>query len=212
MLLSKLVYLCVKSAILFDDKDFTYEAFVEGSYDEDPDYSQNINNIFIPINEAIARLSDTEKIPYVVNGIDFSDLEDKIVLPFSKLEKPVKQIISVAQLYGGQYRTLAWRPFGQNQILISSYIDPSKKIYVEYKEDVKHFDSTNFNEDMKDYGITDSMCNFIMEYSQGRLTENVSADLANMHITRSEQYFANISFVTSAFNQENVESVFTIGN
>lgn len=224
MLLSKLVYLTVKNAIYYDDKSFNFLNFKMRKFDENPDYAQNMINSFTPINEAISRLSDLDRIPYVVEQVAINDISGGII-NFSKLGKNVKQIVSVAQQYGSAYRTLEWRPFGLNQIKIFDYINPAKPVFVEYKEDIPQFDEDSFvyeysgdtetyssDIELRYYGITDSMCNFIMEYAEGKLNEPVAAELANMHITRAEQYFQNITAVVSAFPQREIEVKFGIGD
>ena len=122
MLLSKLVYLAIKNITYFDDMAFTYEAFLQGKYNQDSDYATNINNIFTPINEAISRLSDLERIPYRVESVNVSLIENNILL-FNKLNHNVKQVISVAQVYGSNYRPLEWRVFGGDAIKIDDYIE-----------------------------------------------------------------------------------------
>lgn len=69
MLLSKLVFLSVKNVIYLDDTSFNYEGFINGDFDNDVDYATNINNVFSPLNEAIGRLSDLERIPYIVEEV-----------------------------------------------------------------------------------------------------------------------------------------------
>ena len=65
---------------------------------------------------------------------------------------------------------------------------------------------------LKEYGITDSMCNYIIEYVKGKLFEQENPDVANMHITRAEQYFNNIKPSTSAFSQQVVRTVYGVGD
>jgi len=229
MLLSKLVYLTVKNTVYFDDKSFNFQNFKRQAFEDSPDYAQNIVNAFTPINEAIARLSDLEKIPYRVDEVAVSDISNGVI-QFAKLKKPVKEIVSVAQLYGdSEYRLLEWRAFGIDQIRVASPIDPYRPVVVEYKEDIPQFDESSYDYgfeieggeyietysddvELKDFGITDSMCNFIMEYAQGKLNEPMAAELANMHITRAEQYFKNITPVQSAFVQRVVQPMYTIGD
>lgn len=230
MLLSKLVYQAIKNVTFYDDTAFTYEAFLQGKYDNDSDYANAINNIFIPINEALARLSDLERVPYVIESVSLSQLQDKGILPLSALNKEVKQVMGIAQLYGAQARVLEFHVFGLDKIRIADYIDESKPIYVEYKEDIPHFDRSNFRynyvenangvlvldqasvEDvnLREYGINDSIANYIMEYAMGKLSEQISPELANMHITRSEQYFVNVNPVKASFVQTGVSVKFGI--
>lgn len=228
MKLSKLIYLAVKNVIYFDDMSFTYEAFLQGSFDEDPDYSINIQNAFSPLNEALSRLSDLERIPYrvetlenIVNGIaDLSNLSHK-----------VKEVISVAQTSGNRTLKIVNRPFGVDKVMLASPYNRRFPVYIEYKEDLPVFSRDDFEYytlndeglpellpadqirdiELNDYGISNSMCNYLMEYMAGRLNEPTAAELANMHITRAEQYFNNIAPVHSAFAQEAVQSCYKIG-
>ena len=203
MLLSKLVYLAVKNTTYYDDETFTFTAFMDGNFDKTPEYALEINNVFLPINEAIARLSDLERIPYKVDEVNKSLLGENNILDISSL--PVKEIISVAQPYGAEFRVLAFRSLGADKVLISDYIDSRKPLLIEYKEDIPYFDEDDFAKNLKNYGINDSMCNYIIEYAGSKLSEQTSAELSNMHLTRAEQYFANIRAVKSAFPQQKIE-------
>ncbi len=253
MKLTKLAYNCVKNVSLFDDDGFTYEKFLEinteTSQEDYFDYSVAIKNVFAPINEAISRLSDLEKIPYRVEEV----AEDNGIIDLTTLLCPCKEVMNVAN---GNYQRLPFAPYGINKIRITR---PSKlnktytdyvyspqddefvktvftsslgTLYIEYKEDIPYFtredietkvsfdeddetDIITWNDDnvtdLREYGITDSMCNYIIEYAKGVLLEQIDANLANMHITRAEQYFNNIRTVSSAFNQEVVTKKYNIG-
>lgn len=69
MLLSKLVYLCIKNVVYLNDASFNYKDFVNGEFDNDIDYSMSINNVFSPLNEAISRLSDLNRIPFIIEKV-----------------------------------------------------------------------------------------------------------------------------------------------
>lgn len=208
MLLSKLVYLAIKNTTYYDDDSFSYAAFLAGDHHNTPEYASEINNVFMPLNEAIARLSDLEKIPYRVTDIDKSLINENNILDISDLL--VKEIISIAQPYGGEYRALKYRILGADKVFITDYVDPLKPLLIEYKEDIPMFSEEDYEVNLKTYGINDSMCNFIMEFVGAKLSEQVSAELSNMHITRAEQYFTNIRAVKSAFPQQQVEVKFGI--
>lgn len=240
MKLTKLAYNCVKNVSLFDDDGFTYEKFLEinteTSQEDYFDYSVAINNVFAPINEAISRLSDLEKIPYRVEEV----AENDGIIDLTTLLCACKEVMNVANK---DYQRLPFAPYGVNKIRITrpntikaksvfGDNENSKILYVEYKEDIPYFTredieaTVSFDEDdeteiitwnddnvndLREYGITDSMCNYIIEYAKGVLLEQIDANLANMHITRAEQYFNNIRTVSSAFNQEVVTKKYNIG-
>ena len=208
MNLSKLVYLCVKNAIYYDDTSFIYESFLEGLFNNSPDYATNINNVYTPLNEAIARLSDLERIPYQVEECT---IDPSGIIHLNKCTKPVKEVVNIAEVNQfGVYKKLAHRPFGLGKVLVADYFNSFNKIFIEYKEDIKSFSELD-DEDLKEYGITDSMCNYIIEYVSGRLLEPISAELSNMHISRAESYFANIKPVEQAFPQKTVVRIFGVG-
>lgn len=207
MKLSELVYLVVKNVIYFDDSSFTYDRFMSGEAVGDPDYSTNIVNALSPINEAIARLNDLDKIQYKVMEVDcLNHTIDLTNLEEDGREVFVKEIINVAKLYKGDYKRLDFRNVGSKEIVIIGAINCNQKVYLEFKEDIPMFlDCIQHDVELRLYGITASLTNYIIEYAQGKLLEPVAADLANMHITRAEQYFANIRDCTSAFKQHHIE-------
>lgn len=223
MKLSKLVYLCVKNAIYYDDASFTYEQFLEGRHDGDPDYATNIQNAFGPINEAIMRLGDLERIPYRVEDVIATDG----FFPKSTLLKPCRSIVGVATMRNGEVHALPFSEVG-NRIYVQGICDG--KLLCEYKEDIEPFGTYSYNYDyvpnetggyslfgepsdveLKDHNISDAMCNAIIEYAKGNLNEQVAAELANMHLTRAEQYFANIEPAKSALRQGGVKAKFRMG-
>ena len=90
MNLSKLVYLSIKNAIYYDDASFSFDNFKKDLFNGDPDYATNINNVFLPLNEAIARLSDLERIPYKTIEISQNDFENGFyVINLRTLEKEI---------------------------------------------------------------------------------------------------------------------------
>lgn len=218
MKLSQLVYLCIKNVVYYDDFSFTYEEFLKGTFKDTPDYSVNINNVYTPLNEAIARLSDLERIPYRVEACDINNR----IIELSKCSKKVKEVISIAQSSYKGFEKLEHKPFGLGRVFVSDY-STYGDTYIEYKEDIPTFSELNMpyylygslveidDYELRDLGITDSMCNYIVEYVTGRLYEPINADISNMHITRAEQYFANIKPTSSAFAQKAVEASYRVG-
>lgn len=222
MNLSKLVYLCIKNAIYYDDTSFSFENFKKGAFNGNPDYANNINNVYLPLNEAIARLSDLERIPYKVFKVE--SITDGIV-SLSSIEQKnnvkIKEVINVATL--PDCNKIEHRNLGGDKLILSGNYDPNK-VYVEIKEDMPHFDSSNYyykkdsndlvdeyDVNMRDYNINDGMCNYIMEYVMGRLTEQINAEISNMHITRAEQYFNNIRPNNSNFTQKIIKTLYKVG-
>lgn len=214
MKLSKLVYLCVKNVILYDDESFSYDGFIKGKFNGNPDYATSINNVFSAINQAISRLSDLERLPYRVEEITLEDYAFNI----SDLEHNLKEIVAIA--YIDSYKNITPLTFEilGNQVIVKGVVS-NAKVHVEYKEDIFFIQGESYyyeytvNElgedtlitskdiELRDLGINDQMCNAIVEYAKGVLNEGVETALANMHITRAEQYFVNINPVRSGLAQ-----------
>ena len=217
MKLSKLAYLCIKNVVYFDDSSFTYEEFLKGTFKDSPDYSVNINNVYTPLNEAIARLSDLNRIPYRVEECDVVDN----IIDLNKCKYPVKEVVSVARHFS-EFEKLNHKQFGIDKVFVKGASD--YRTFIEYKEDIPMFSDMNipyydfegnlvetFDCELRELGINDSLCNYIIEYVAGRLYEPINADISNMHITRAEQYFANTKPVTSAFAQKVVRNTYRVG-
>ena len=224
MLLSKLVFLSVKNVIYLNDPSFNYDGFCAGDFDNDIDYATNINNVFSPLNEAIARLQDLERIPYLVDEVQPS--ADRII-DLSTLTRKPRRIVGVAVVDRyGNYVKLAFSPFGKNKIRINSaYSTIFNKIFVEYAENIPVFSKNDIVETkivddevvdnnidlFEQYGIDDAMSNYVMEYVQGKLLEPLAPDLANMHVTRAEAYFNNLSIAKKNFPQQVTQSKYRMG-
>lgn len=214
MKLSKLVYLSIKNVILYDDESFDYNSFIQGKFNGHPDYATSINNVFSAINQAISRLNDLERLPYRVDKITLNDYAFNI----SDLEHNLKEIVAIA--YIDSYKNITPLTFEilGNQVIVKGVVS-NAKVHVEYKEDIFFIQNESYyyeytvNElgedtlitskdiELRDLGINDQMCNAIVEYAKGVLNEGVETVLANMHMTRAEQYFMNINPVRSGLSQ-----------
>lgn len=266
MKLSKLTYLCVKNAVYYDDNSFTYETFLLGRYDNDPDYSTNIHNVFSPLNLAISRLNDMDKLPFSmlqltdgritvnnVNGIPVNCLPDGVEVnaviqgcpantcDITDIKDTIKEVIGLGAVDGrGTIRPLRFiYMYGSSRIKVESPLYVGDTIVLEYKKDIPFLsNSHDFSEEgyyyeyeeeysqelekmvpmevadveLKDFGITDAMCNYIIEYVRAYLLEPIDPHLSNMHLNRAEQYFNNISYYDSAFAQQKIEKVYSIGD
>ncbi len=220
MQLSKLVYEVVKNVKYLEDTGFTYEAFVRGEYDNDLDYKNSINNAFSPINEAIHRLSDRNKIKHKIELIGKANKNG--IIDLGTLAYDINKIINVFSLLNGNYVHVEFREFGKDKLLVTSNSD--NELYLEYIQDICHFskddiyfftDNNNIIEKKdvdlkKDYGITETMCSYIIEYAAGRLLEPIAPELANMHITRSEQYFDDLEEQQTPFSQNKITTKYRI--
>lgn len=221
MKLSLLVYNVVKNVKYLDDFGFTYEAFKKGDFDGDQDYSNSINNAFAPINEAIHRLSDRDKIPFILQeGIT---VLDGTMADLSSVDRKIKKIKCVYARAGEDYRAIPFREMGKKTLLLLSPVRKGETLGIQFAEDIRPFSRSDYsyfadnngyvNEtdvDLDDYGISETACCYITEYAQGKLQEQIAPELANMHITRSEQYFDDLEEAQTAFYQQCVERKYGI--
>ena len=210
MKLSELTYAVVKNVKYLEDTGFTYNAFLNKNYDDDQDYANSINNAMAPINEAIHRLSDRNKILYQIASLGVPN--DSLVNT-STFAKHIKKIKSVFYMNGDQYLKIGYREFGKGFIFIQSVT--KCPLYVEYIEDIPTFSKDDVYDKDKDIdlynlGINETMCSYIIEYAQGKLQEPIAPELANMHITRAEQYMDDLDEQQTGFNQEVVANKYGI--
>lgn len=220
MQLSELVYNIVKNVKYLEDNNFSYESFIRGDFDHDIDYANSINNAFAPLNEAIHRLSDLNKIKHKIESLKKPNSSG--VIELGPIAYDIKKIISVFIISNGDYSHVQYREFGRDKIMLIDYIQDAD-YYMEYLQDIKHFSKSDIyiyeveNEtiekndvDLTKYGITNTMCSYIIEYCQGKLLEPIAPELANMHLTRSEQYFNDLDNQQTSFFQKSVKKKYRI--
>lgn len=218
MKLSELAFDCVKAVKYLDDPAFNYRDFVLGTFDSDPDYSNAINNVFGPINEAINRLIDRNKVQDRVEPLPNGDVHG--IVSLDPLHYPVRSITSVFSIENGGIRKAPYRECGVGKIALLSPRWSSLGLLIEYKEDIQRFSRADFryvedpddatswhiaiDVDLRSKGITDAMCSYISEYAKGCLLEQIAPELANLHITRAEQYFSDLEDGQIPFEQTSV--------
>lgn len=220
MKLSNLVFNAVKNVKYLEDSNFTCEAFIHGDYDNDMDYANSINNVFAPLNEAIHRLSDMNKISFCVEALSTPDANNLIDIQAQSYD--IKKIVNVFFVENGNYQKVNHREFGRNKILLIEPPSGSRTYYMEYIQDIPNFSRNDIyyyeesdiieqrDIDLKDYGISDTMCSYIIEYCQGKLLEPIAPELANLHLTRAEQYFNDLDTRQTSFHQKEIKKKYRI--
>ena len=210
MKLSELTYDVVKNVVYYEDAGFTYQAFLDKDFDNDQDYANQINNAMAPINEAIHRLSDRNKIlfPVVSVGVPTNN-----IVSIQAFENKVKSIKAVFYVKPTGYEVVGYNDFGKGFIFIERV--EQSPLFIQYVEDIKPFKKEDiYNEekdiDLKELNITDTMCDYIIEYAQGKLLEPIAPELANMHVTRSEQYFDDLDDQSLTFTQKVITRKFRV--
>ncbi len=210
MKISEITYQVVKNVKYLEDIGFTYEAFVAKEFDGDQDYTMSINNAMAPINEAIHRLSDRNKIAFRIASIG---TPTNSLVDISLFSKRVKKIKSVFYMADNGYEAVGFREYNKDFIFIERVL--RKPLFVQYVEDIPPFKLSDIYEsdldiDLSTIGITETMCDYIVEYAQGKLQEPIAPELANMHITRAEQYFDDLDEQQVVFSQRVVTRKFRI--
>ena len=210
MKLSELTYDVVKNVVYYEDAGFTYQAFLDKDFDNDQDYANQINNAMAPINEAIHRLSDRNKIlfPVVSVGVPTNN-----IVSIQAFENKVKSIKAVFYVKPTGYEVVGYNDFGKGFIFIERV--EKSPLFIQYVEDIKPFKKEDiYNDekdiDLKELNITDTMCDYIIEYAQGKLLEPIAPELANMHVTRSEQYFDDLDDQSLTFTQKVITRKFRV--
>lgn len=212
MKLSELTYLVVKNVIYLEDAGFTYKAFINGEYNDDQDYSNFINNAMVPINEAIHRLSDRNKIAYRVLSLG---TPKENLLDVTNLNTKIKKIKSIFYMDKNRFIRVGYREFATGFIFIETILPYN--LYIQFIQDIPHLSigtGAEYNEekdiDLYNIGISETMCDYIIEYAQGKLLEQIAPELANLHINRAEQYFEDLEEQQTTFSQNVVEKKYGI--
>lgn len=223
MLLSRLAYEVVKSALKLGNKEFIYSAFRQKDFDSDIDYSNDIDNCFVEINQAIHRLSDLRKIPYKVES--FVVKSGSSIFDFATTDLKIKEIKNIVKLNEktGEYTNIPFRTMSATKVNLLGLGENMQKLYVEYVEDIPNFSSEDFDYssytdygeyediDLKQYGINETMCSKIILYSAGRLFARIDPQIAAKEEALGEQYFDALPTHGVSFETRRVSAVNRIG-
>lgn len=210
MVLSELIYQAVKNVKYLEDNGFTYIAFRDKEYDNDQDYANSINNVMATVNEAIHRLSDRNKIAFRIVSVG---RPTNNIVNIQAIANKIKKIKNVFYMTDNGYEAVGYREYGVGFLFIERVLNAD--LCVQYIEDIEPFKIEDIYDDNKDIelktiGISNTMCSYIIEYAQGKLQETIEPQLANMHVTRAEQYFDDLEEQQVGFTQRAVTKKFRI--
>lgn len=140
MELARLVYECVRDCNhIPENAGFTYDSFLDGQYDDDPNWSTVIANVWSALNLALSRLFDAGKIPLRESDPLLVDIGGLVKLP-----EDCGEVVSVWRRdlslpYG--YRTISFRGFGSDTLSLDvDERDVGKvSVIVEYRPEIPHF-------------------------------------------------------------------------
>ena len=222
MTLAKLVYECVKDSVTLPGASLDFNSFLEFASNKTylgKDWALQFSGVFNALNLALSRLSDADKLPYKVKAVeaedgvvDLTDDGEPIGEPrnivyvfddgrydnveFGTVDSGFKAVL-VSERDTERNRFVPYHRLRAGQ---SSSLDGT--LMVEYRPFLPHFDEDSItvsktNEDtsvdlLKEYGITNKMCDYIKEFVKGQVTEIMSPDTAVMHVNRAEAYFEEL--------------------
>lgn len=216
MRLSKLAFECVKNTInLPTNKNLNYISFLRGEYDSIRDYTLQIGGVFTALNLAIARLVTYNKIAFLTETIT---IEPRRLYQIVKFEKG--QVVNIVVITSDGYRRVEFRNLNAKEYMVSLATNKETEALVEYRphlpfftlEDIRISDIATeviYNEndiELTDLGITDLMCNYLIEFVKGQLLEPMDANLASLHTSRAEQYLAQMPTYSTSFYQKNTRN------
>ena len=191
-----------------DEDDYPDEDWDEEDY-LDEDEEPVTNKDYYP--QGRDTLPDRNKIAFKIAriGVPINNFVD-----ISVIVNNVKKIKSVFYIGNyGDFIYTGWREWGGDSIL---YVEKllNAPLCVQYIQDIPAFKMEDIygdeDPDLKLWGISETMCDYIVEYVQGKLQETIAPELSNMHITRAEQYFDDLEEQQVVFNQTVVANKFRI--
>lgn len=213
MKLSTLLYEIVRGSITMPNPNISVESLTNSIVDKEDvgtQWALQVSAAFKALNLALSRLQDYRKIPF---SHDFHTIFTNNVADFDKGE-----IVNVVIPSFNGYENIKFRTFDRNtKVELISRFEIANPI-IEYKKTIPHFSESSLskitedgdsNVDLtKEYGITDQMCDYIIEFACAQIMEVVAPDLSNLHNSRAEQYFAGLETVGTAYRQDHVSDFY----
>ena len=165
----------------------------------DVDYRVLVDNAFLFVNEAIQRLSNLDKLPPKIverdieNGlIDLTEVED------------LDRVLNVYTYKNKEIINYGFNEIDHKKLLVLDKVN--SKVFIEYYPDIRLFDmsdisyyedpttheTTDNDIELKDFGITNKMANYISIYARGKLGYDIYGSEANQYVNQAEAYFNDL--------------------
>jgi hypothetical protein len=210
MTLSQLVVDVIKDIIKTGDITVNEQNLNAGLLDNDPQYSDLVNNAVPSINKAVARLVSQKKIPFksfsvpvVYNSTtDSAKTSKKYTL---SLPSDFYTVISIAyEDTKGRVDVVHWQTLSKTE-----YFLPLKKdgtFHIQYAPRVPMFVKADLNLglELNDYGIDDTMAQYITFFTRADLWETEQPQLAQTYRQYAEEYYIQIENPVVSFRQESI--------
>lgn len=232
MELARLVYECVRDCNhIPENAGFSYDSFLDGQYDDDPNWATVIANVWSALNMAMSRLFDAGKIPLRESDPIRVDAGGLVKLPDDCGEVVSVFTVDPSAPYG--YRTLQYRGFGHGALALNVAREEVGRtlVIVEYRPEIPHFDQgsisratptasdqgsrlgddgryidPNAGTDLRKlYGISDRACDYVKLFVRSELTRSMDPYLASQDRSMAEQCFQALMEFPPSHAQASVE-------
>jgi hypothetical protein len=180
MLLSQLKYHIIKKVLGVSESDFTYKSYLNNNFRDDYRVKELENSVILPINEAIARLNDLQKITNQV--FKLTAIDSVVVLPLD-----VKEVIAVQNYNGEQYEFIK-EGLDKIRLVNAPHLE---RLLVELSIDT-FLENDQNEKELRTLGITNQMCGYIVDYVVGKIFTEISPNEASGYLSSAESYFSNI--------------------
>ncbi len=204
MRFADLVINCLKETFHNDDVNLNVAHLRDGSLAQMPDYANELNNVCISINKAIARLMTAEKIPTKTELL--TGKGDQEVYNISDITD-LRKIRSVFLIKNQRTYWIGWKQINDHLIYLGYGLEGT--IYITYDREIKQFTESDFDseDDLKEkYGLNDELCNYINYFVKSELFEDVDPDRCKRYLNYFEQFVAEINKRESIPYQDGVQA------
>ena len=215
MRLAQLAYRVIRNNMQNPPDGLSFQSFVQGDHDADPDYVSQISFAFEYIDRALQRLVSEKKTLLKILNIAPTEVG---FIPFKN-----GKITSVFYRLPYGYERVYWNN-AEGGIVVSGLRYKKERepaeVSVEYRKDIPLFELEDIRKeglgetgypvtceneiDLEGYGVTDEMCAYVIEYAEGMLMENVSPELSAKHLNYAETYFTRLETHHTDYPQTNV--------
>lgn len=215
MKLATLIYEIVRESN--PDAKISFSNFIDGSHDNDREFSQQISLAFHYANLAISRLITDKKTKLMYATRDVSNIG---LVDTSGLGEVYAVIDDVNSK---DYVRYCYKDLN-GSLAVESKAVKNKTVVVEYRKSVPNIDMDDRGYDTigirhmndqkeyeakdidleRDYGITNDMANYIKLYAIGGCTKFISPSISQNEINMAESSFSRLRTIYSNFPQRKV--------
>jgi len=208
MRIADLVINCLKETFRNDDTNITVALLRDGTLIKNPDYVNEISNVFLSINKAVSRLITAGKIELKHDVITADPNKD--VYDISSITD-IRKIRSVFVMKNGKPYWIGWSYVGQNLIYLGYGLTDT--IHIAYERKIPSFSDADIDseDDIESkYGLTDELCNYINYFVKSELFEVIDPDRCKRYLNYFEQFIAEVDKRETIPHQSSVNATYKI--